>query len=89
MVTSNAVQNESTDTDRPKSSSSPVSDQSAASLVQLSDRERLLLRDAERIREIRKAYWEALTNGPKYEAVRLQDELRLAQHRMRERANAR
>lgn len=76
MVKANAVQSDSTS--RPE-----------APTVQLSDRERLLLRDAERIRDLREAYWEALTNGPKYKATRLQDELRLAQHRMRERANAR
>jgi hypothetical protein len=52
----------------------------------MTDRERSLLRQAERIRDLREQYWEALANGPAYEANRLQDELRLAQHRFRERA---
>jgi hypothetical protein len=56
---------------------------------QLSDRERSLLRAAEHIRSLREQYWDALTNGPAYEANRLQDELRLAQHRFRERAKYR
>jgi len=47
------------------------------------------MRDARRIRELREQYWEALANGPVYEANRLQDELRLAQHRMREHSTAR
>lgn len=85
MVTPDAVQNDSLQ----KGSYRSESARSGAYTVELSDRERLLLRDAERIRDLREAYWEALTNGPKYEATRLQDELRLAQHRMRERANAR
>lgn len=54
--------------------------------VQMTDRERSLLSQAERIRDLREQYWEALANGPAYEANRLQDELRLAQHRFRERA---
>jgi len=76
MVRPNAVQNESAE------SVSPV-------ISKLSDRERMLMRDAKRIRDLREQYWNALVHGPKYEANRLQDELRLAQHRMRERANAR
>lgn len=76
MVRPNAARNESAE------SASPV-------ISKLSDRERMLMRDAERIRDLREQYWNALVHGPKYEADRLQDELRLAQHRMRERANAR
>ncbi|PEN15146.1 hypothetical protein CRI94_02350 [Longibacter salinarum] len=64
-----------------------VPPKAAAPEDQLSDRERALLRDAERIRALREQYWDALTNGPAYEATRLQDELRLAQHRFRERSN--
>ena len=85
MVKPDAVQNDSLRKQADRSESA----RSGAYTVQLSGRERLLLRDAERIRYLREAYWEALTHGPKYEAVRLQDELRLAQHRMRERATAR
>jgi len=49
----------------------------------------MLMRDAQRIRELREQYWDALANGPVYEANRLQDELRLAQHRMREHSMSR
>jgi len=71
------------------SSTEPTSTDSSSEAPVLSDRERLLMRDARRIRELREQYWEALANGPVYEANRLQDELRLAQHRMREHSTAR
>lgn len=72
----------------PSSTELTSTDSSSESPV-FSDRERLLMRDAQRIRELREQYWEALANGPVYEANRLQDELRLAQHRMREHSMSR
>ena len=67
MVIPDTVQNDSLRNEPDRSESA----RSGTYMVQLSDRERLLLRDAERIRYLREAYWEALTNGPKYEAARL------------------
>lgn len=76
---------ESTPPKTPESSLSPEMLPSAS----LSEAERRRIQDVRNIQNLREQYWSALTNGPAYEAMRLQDELRLAQRRLQERLNGR
>jgi hypothetical protein len=55
----------------------------------LTEEEQRRIQDVRHIQNLREQYWSALTDGPAYEAMRLQDELRLAQRRLQERMSSR
>lgn len=79
IVESKIVESTPSETPDPSVSRDPISPDS------LTESERRRIRDVRHIQNLREQYWSALTHGPAYEAMRLQDELRLAQRRMQER----